>query len=304
MTFVSGYNTEAGSTKTNVAIGSKIIVTYDAVVTDAALATKAENNDAYVVYSNDPTYPNDGTDPDDPSPTSETPHEKIQLVDLKLNIKKVDGTTETKDNLAGAVFALYKKVPASAGTADKYYKYNAKTSGQVSDSISWVDSADAATLLISDTDGSLYPVAAAKVDGMYVKATSASAATFQGLEAGTYFLKEVQAPKAYNALTADIKVEITLQYTDATNKEVKTATYKFTDLDSGESIQTELPTSAEAVAAANLAAGNTAVAIVNQSGNKLPSTGGIGTTIFYTIGSIMMISALVLLITKKKMSFN
>ena len=42
--------------------------------------------------------------------------------------------------------------------------------------------------------------------------------------------------------------------------------------------------------------------IVNNAGSVLPSTGGIGTTIFYVVGSIMVVAAGVLLITKKRMS--
>ena len=44
------------------------------------------------------------------------------------------------------------------------------------------------------------------------------------------------------------------------------------------------------------------VKVNNQSGSELPSTGGMGTTIFYVIGSILLIGAAVLLITKKRMS--
>ena len=42
----------------------------------------------------------------------------------------------------------------------------------------------------------------------------------------------------------------------------------------------------------------------NQSGNELPSTGGIGTTIFYVVGSILLVGATVLLIVKKRMSIE
>lgn len=46
------------------------------------------------------------------------------------------------------------------------------------------------------------------------------------------------------------------------------------------------------------------VEIPNNSGTELPSTGGIGTTIFYIFGSILVVGAAVLLITKKRMSVN
>lgn len=44
--------------------------------------------------------------------------------------------------------------------------------------------------------------------------------------------------------------------------------------------------------------------IVNKSGSQLPETGGIGTTIFYVVGVILMLGAGVLLVTKKRMSTN
>ena len=45
-----------------------------------------------------------------------------------------------------------------------------------------------------------------------------------------------------------------------------------------------------------------AVTIQNQAGTVLPSTGGIGTTIFYVIGGAMVITAGVLLVTKRRLS--
>lgn len=44
------------------------------------------------------------------------------------------------------------------------------------------------------------------------------------------------------------------------------------------------------------------VKVLNQSGTELPSTGGMGTTIFYILGSILVVGAVVLLVTKKRMS--
>lgn len=42
--------------------------------------------------------------------------------------------------------------------------------------------------------------------------------------------------------------------------------------------------------------------VVNQSGAELPSTGGMGTTLFYVLGGVLVLAAVVLLITKKRMS--
>ena len=41
--------------------------------------------------------------------------------------------------------------------------------------------------------------------------------------------------------------------------------------------------------------------VENKAGTELPSTGGIGTTIFYVVGGGLMVAAAILLITKKRM---
>lgn len=89
-----------------------------------------------------------------------------------------------------------------------------------------------------------------------------------GLDADTYYLHEVEAPAGYNVLAADFEVTVT----GATTVDGK-LTY------------------------------TTVVAEVNnQSGTELPFTGGIGTTIFYILGGILVVGAIVLLVTKKRMS--
>lgn len=88
-----------------------------------------------------------------------------------------------------------------------------------------------------------------------------------GLDADTYYLEETKAPAGYNLLADPVTVVI-----DEDGK-VKVD-------------NTEVTT----------------VEIENKTGTELPSTGGIGTTIFYVVGSILVIGAVVLLITKKRMS--
>ena len=46
----------------------------------------------------------------------------------------------------------------------------------------------------------------------------------------------------------------------------------------------------------------TAVVVLNKAGTELPSTGGMGTTVFYVLGSVLVLGAGVLLVTKKRMS--
>ena len=49
---------------------------------------------------------------------------------------------------------------------------------------------------------------------------------------------------------------------------------------------------------------NATITVTNQSGTELPSTGGIGTTIFYIIGAILVIGAGVVLVTRRRMNAN
>ena len=97
-----------------------------------------------------------------------------------------------------------------------------------------------------------------------------------GLDADTYYLEEIQAPAGYNMLKDPVKVVITATIDQTTKVGTATVTY------------------------GNGATGT--VEIENNTGTELPSTGGVGTTIFYVIGGLLMAVAVVLLVTKKKMS--
>ena len=100
----------------------------------------------------------------------------------------------------------------------------------------------------------------------------------KGLDADTYYLEETKAPDGYNKLADPVKVEIS-----------------HTVSDDGAHMTHTLKRDTTVVAQ---------VEIENKSGTELPSTGGMGTTIFYVLGSILAIGAVVLLVTKKRMSAN
>ena len=90
----------------------------------------------------------------------------------------------------------------------------------------------------------------------------------EGLDAGNYKLREVKAPDGYNMLAEDKDFAITTT-PDETNQ--------------------------------TLSCAPVIVKVNNQSGTLLPSTGGMGTTIFYVLGGILAVGAAVLLVTKKRM---
>lgn len=98
----------------------------------------------------------------------------------------------------------------------------------------------------------------------------------EGLDADTYYLKETKAPGGYNMLAGPVTVVISHTV-------------------SAEGAQMTHTLEQDATVVEK-------VGIENKSGTELPSTGGIGTTIFYVLGSILVLGAAVLLITKKRMS--
>jgi len=100
--------------------------------------------------------------------------------------------------------------------------------------------------------------------------------TINGLDAGTYHLVETQAQAGYNKLEEPVVVNIS--YDPAT----KTVTIKKSD--------------------SNITSTGNVVLVENGSGSRLPKTGGIGTTIFYVLGGILAVGAVIVLVTRRRMS--
>lgn len=92
---------------------------------------------------------------------------------------------------------------------------------------------------------------------------------------GTYYLKETKAPAGYNALSELVKVEVTANNLATITGETYTPGTESSPNGFG---------------------------VENNSGSTLPSTGGIGTTIFYVVGSILVVGAAILLVTRKRVS--
>ena len=113
----------------------------------------------------------------------------------------------------------------------------------------------------------------------------------KGVDSDTYTLTETAAPAGYNLLTTPVTV-----------KPVKTggtATSQTIYLDANGNVVAESdPEGVEFTITADV--GATAYAVVNFTGTELPSTGGMGTTIFYTLGGVLVVGAAILLVTKKR----
>ena len=116
--------------------------------------------------------------------------------------------------------------------------------------------------------------------------------TFSGLDAGKYKLVETDAPAGYNQIK-DVEFTVTASHKiewDGTNK-----TAVLTEL-SGNA------TSGEITFTSLTSEGSLTTNVVNQKGTTLPETGGMGTTMFYVIGAILVVGAVVVMITRKRMS--
>ena len=115
----------------------------------------------------------------------------------------------------------------------------------------------------------------------------------KGLDDGTYYLKETKAPSEYNLLASDIKLEI------------KATTINKQDWNGTDNVLTAIKIKVNGnEEPGDIDTGIVSTTVENNKGSVLPSTGGIGTTIFYVVGVILMLGAGVLLVTKKRMSSN
>lgn len=133
--------------------------------------------------------------------------------------------------------------------------------------------------------------------GNEIKAEDLTTFEFKGLDAGQYKLVESTVPNGYNQ-AADLEFVVSATHDEKadipTLKTLTVASKEGTNL-----AATELSAGKFTV---NKEDGKLATQIVNTSGSSLPSTGGIGTTIFYVAGGALVVGAGVLLVSKKRMS--
>lgn len=117
-----------------------------------------------------------------------------------------------------------------------------------------------AQFVLMNSDGAFYTYdeetetvgwAAAQQDATVMTTDQNGSAVFLGLEDGVYTLKEIKAPAGYNLLTDTIDITVAGSISD----------------------ETQLTVTAE---------------VANNTGSRLPSTGGTGTKMFYVIGIMMM----------------
>ena len=219
-----------------------IQVDYSATVTsDAVIGTTGNDNKAVLTYGNNST-------------TTESSTTKTYVWEMGVRKFANLGGDDTNHALADAEFQLYKK----DGDTQKYAKFVETSTTSVYKLTGWTNNATEAIKVKTPANGNI---------------------TFEGLDAGTYYLEETKAPVGYNKLTAPITVVIDRGTLPTVASQTISYTVKYGDTTADDHI----------------------VRVENKAGTVLPSTGGMGTTLFYVIGGGLMVAAIVLLVTKKRM---
>lgn len=240
---------------------SVVTVEYSAVLNKTAqIGLSGQENAVKLEYSNDSYWDGSGT-----PTTSKTPEDKVIVFTYELDVTKQDSVTNKK--LKDAEFNL-------KNAANKYAKVD--ENGYVT---GWVDTVAEASVLKSDENG-LFKVI--------------------GLDDGTYTLTETKAPTGYNLLNAPVTLNLDATTANGQNWDDFVAAKALTNLTLTVDTGAAQPAKTPGEGASFGQYGVVETTVLNTSGSSLPSTGGIGTTIFYVAGGVLVVGAGVLLITKKR----
>ncbi|MBQ3256714.1 MAG: isopeptide-forming domain-containing fimbrial protein [Oscillospiraceae bacterium] len=199
--------------------------------------------------------------PDDKDDKGKTPPTDPRVYTFQLEVTKFYKVGGVEHKLPGAEFVLYHE----HGTTP-YYAVVEKVGGY-NKIVNWVTDINLASKITSDANGKMY---------------------FAGLQKSVgYFLQETKAPTDFNLLKNNVKIQITDYTVDSTTHEVTSITYQ---------VNAQSNTSTGETAKAGLITAK----VENKTGTELPTTGGMGTTMFYIAGGIMVAAAVILLISKKR----
>ena len=291
--------------------GKEILITYSATLNENAVVGGEGNpNNVEIIYSNNPNEdyggknePGEGDD----DIVGKTPKDWTKTYTINLKLTKVDKDDSTK-KLQGAAFTVkgYKENDVATFTetytADDdgtYYKLKGDTATytEVAPTALTASKYDSTTQKYKLEVTNNISKAVVPVTGTYTT-DEKGLIELNKIAAGRYVFTEITAPTGYNLLTEDIVIDI------------KVDTNKVTWSD-GTSVTSDLTVAADGSTAATWsgssnvtlnAAGDTfEFTVQNASGATLPETGGVGTTIFYIAGSLMVLAAAILLITKRRM---
>lgn len=271
--------------------GAEILITYSATLNEkAVIGTAGNKNSVDLTYSNNPNVSDDGTpgNPDKPGPNSpvgETPDADTYTYATGVKLTKVNAEGE---KLAGAKFQISGEKlnivqvnktifrESENGTyyllKDGTYTTTAPTEENKASYDNTTITYEKVTVVDQNTvKEKITTEGYVNADGVLI---------FEGLGSGSYEITELVAPNGYNLLKDPIKITIGWQAPSVSGED---CTWTVTGGD------------------ATVNNGMIELTVQNQKGAQLPSTGGIGTTVFYIAGGVLVIGAAVLLVARKRM---
>ncbi|MBR1554068.1 MAG: isopeptide-forming domain-containing fimbrial protein [Oscillospiraceae bacterium] len=265
---------------TGVTASTVVTVEYTAVLNDTAnIGLPGQTNAVNLTYSNNPNFeytpntddenedtPTDDNDTpddktDDKEQTDKTPDDKVIVFTYELDVNKIDGTKKTA--LQGAEFTLQ-------NSDSQYAKVD--SNGKF---LGWVATTG------TDTAGTTTLTSGA--DGIF---------KVIGIDDGTYTLTETKAPEGYTEMASPVTLVISAQTVNNQVWDDFVATSALTSIKLGDVTQDD--------GTENGKRGHVSTTVENNKGASLPSTGGIGTTLFYLAGGVMVVGAGIVLVTKKR----
>ncbi len=273
--------------------GAEIVIEYSATLNENADLTTAGNpNTVKLVYSNNPNATSTG-DPSNPNKpgdndyTGKTPESMTKTYVTEIEILKLDAKDQDEGKetpLSGAKFIIEGNGVKAVVINDEVYVEDTNGSWYMLKDGTFSETEPDEEHRGSDkkyklVDKVTQGTASANVNKIFYTNANGKA-TIKGLAAGEYTITELEAPKGYNKLKNPVKVTISATYT---NPET--------------TMDCEFKVTGEG---ANINGNKVTIVIGNNKGTELPGTGGIGTTIFYIIGGILVAAAVVLFVTKKR----
>ena len=268
--------------------GDPIVIKYAATVdTDAVIGIKGNPNKVNLEFSHNPNIVPQGQD--EPTPgdkekdvTGKTPDSVTRTFVTALEITKVDSQG---NRLVGAEFelkgtrlntVLVKKDMFTVSPEGTWYKLADGTYTEVAPQDNEEDYDHPETMYALESRVETIT----KEEEVQYKGVVGSDGVlrFEGLAAGQYTITELKAPDGYNMIKEPIQVTINCQLPEDVNG---TCTWSASEPATSDNNIIRL-------------------SVENKTGTELPSTGGIGTTIFYVVGGLLVVGAAVLLITRKR----
>lgn len=249
-----------------------IIVAYDAILNaNAEIGLDGNPNSVSLEFSNDPN--GDGL--------GRTAEDTVIVFTYELDGTKVDGKTQAA--LQNAKFVLLNGAKTEAAMV---------VDGKVKEWVKVATEAAADDVQMPETYEGWLELNQ-QHNGLILTSAENGLFNIAGLDDGTYYLREIQAPNGYNLLENDVKLVITA------------------DTANGQAWNSGI--AADALRGLTIAVndgepqpGNTETGVVNvtvenNQGATLPETGGMGTTLFYIIGGLLVVGAGILLVVRIRM---